>query len=234
MIFFGISVYPQAIQRIYASKDAKTLKRSFQLMIIMPFLTTLPLIVIAIIGAAHFSDLDKTSSEQIILLMLSKLNHIEGMSYVITLFIAAAIAAIMSTVDSAMLAIASLFTQDIYHQHKPEASQKQLTLVGKLFSWILMAIMVYLAIHLPSTIWWLIQIKLEILCQIAPAIMLGVHFKNVRSSSILYGLLIGMGFTLVFLLSSLPNKPLGFHAGALGLVLNGLTIYIHHNFLLKK
>ena len=135
MIFFGISVYPQAIQRIYAAKDSKTLKRSFQLMVVMPFLTTLPLIIIAILGAAHFPDLDKESSEQIILLMLSKLSHIEGMSYVITLFIAAAVAAIMSTVDSAMLAIASLFTQDIYHQQRPDASQKQLTYVGKAFSW---------------------------------------------------------------------------------------------------
>lgn len=234
MIFFGISVYPQAIQRIYAAKDTKTLKRSFQLMIIMPFLTTLPLIIISIIGAAHFPDLDKTSSEQIILIMLSKLSHVEGMSYLITLFIAAAIAAIMSTVDSAMLAIASLFTQDIYHQHYPQASQKRLTLVGKFFSWVLMSIMVYLAIHIPSTIWWLIQIKLELLCQIAPAVMLGVNFKNIRSSSILYGLLIGLSFTLVFLLSSLPNKPFGFHAGVIGLGLNALFIYLHHAFLYKE
>lgn len=232
MIFFGISVYPQAIQRIYAAKDAKTLKRSFQLMIIMPLLTTLPLIIISIIGAAHFPDLDKSSSEQIILLMLSKLTHIEGMQYVITLFVAAAVAAIMSTVDSAMLAIASLFTQDIYHQHNPKASQKKLTLVGKLFSWILMAVMVYLAISLPSTIWWLIQIKLEILCQIAPAVMLGVHFKEVRSSSILYGLLAGLGFTLLFLLSSLPDRPFGFHAGVIGLLLNALIVTTHHR--LKK
>lgn len=234
MIFFGISVYPQAIQRIYAAKDSKTLKRSFQLMIIMPLLTTLPLIIIAIIGAAHFPDLDKTSSEQIILLMLSKLSHIQGMQYVITLFIAAAIAAIMSTVDSAMLAIASLFTQDIYHQNRPDASQKQLTFVGKSFSWLLMAVMVYLAITLPSTIWWLIQIKLEILCQIAPAVILGVHFKQIKASSILLGLFAGLGFTLLFLLSPLPNKPFGFHAGVLGLVLNATFMYIHHILLLKN
>ena len=235
MIFFGISVYPQAIQRIYAAKNAKTLKRSFQLMIIMPVLTTLPLIIIAIIGAAHFPELDKAGSEQIILLMLSKLQHIEGMNYVITLFIAAAVAAIMSTVDSAMLAIASLFTQDIYHQSRPESSQKRLTLVGKAFSWALMAVMVYLAISLPSTIWWLIQIKLELLCQIAPAVMLGVHLQKLKSKSILYGLLVGLGFTLIFLLSSLPNKPFGFHAGVLGLALNALVIYLHHQlYTLKK
>lgn len=234
LIFFGISVYPQAIQRIYSAKNEFTLRRSFSLMIIMPLLTTLPLLVIAIVGSAHFPDLDKTQSEQIILLMLNKLNNIEGMSIVITLFVAAAIAAIMSTVDSAMLAIASLFTQDIYHKRNPQASQRKLTYIGKLFSWFIMAFMVVLAIYLPSTIWWLIQMKLEILVHIAPAIMLGVHYKNISSKSILYGLLVGVSITLLFLLTPLPSKPFGFHAGVIGLLFNFLTLYLHHNIFSKK
>ena len=227
LIFFGISVYPQAIQRIYSAKNEITLRRSLSLMVIMPLLTTLPLIIIAIIGSAHFPELDKAGSEQIILLMLSKLTSIEGMSIVITLFVAAAVAAIMSTVDSAMLAIASLFTQDIYYKQNPQASQKRLTYVGKIFSWFIMAVMVVLAINIPSTIWWLIQIKLEVLVQIAPAIMLGVHYKNLRHTSILYGLLAGLTFTLVFILTPLPSKPFGFHAGVLGLLVNFSVIWIH-------
>lgn len=230
LIFFGISVYPQAIQRIYSAKNETTLKHSLSLMVIMPLLTTFPLIIIAIIGSAHFPDLDKAGSEQIILLMLNKLSHIEGMSIVITIFVAAAIAAIMSTVDSAMLAIASLFTQDIYHKQNPQASQKKLTYVGKVFSFAIMALMVTLAIKLPSTIWWLIQMKLEILVHIAPAIMLGIHFNKLSHKSILYGLLIGVGITLLFLLTSLPSKPFGFHAGVIGLIFNFLVIYFHHRY----
>ncbi|MBN2815606.1 MAG: sodium:solute symporter family protein [Campylobacterales bacterium] len=228
LIFFGISVYPQAIQRIYSAKNEQTLKRSLSLMVIMPFLTTLPLIIIAIIGSAYFVDLDKTQSEQIILLMLAKLSNIPGMEIVLTLFVSAAIAAIMSTVDSAMLAIASLFTQDIYHEQKPQATQKELTYVGKLFSWGVMIVMVTLAINLPSTIWWLIQIKLELLVQIAPAIMLGIHFKNISAKAILFGLLSGVSFTLLLLLTPLPSKPFGFHAGVLGLIINFLTLFVIH------
>jgi Na+/proline symporter len=234
LILFGISVYPQAIQRIYAARDERTLKHSLSLMVIMPLLTTLPLIIIAIIGSAHFVDLDKTSSEQIILLMLSKLSHIAGMEYVITLFIAAAVAAIMSTVDSAMLAIASLFTRDIYQRKYPDASQKKLTAIGKLFSWLLMACMVFLAIQLPATIWWLIQFKLELLVQIAPAIMLGIHYKKISSQSVLYGIFAGVGVTLLFLLSPLDSKPLGFHAGVLGLLLNALVVLLHHTLTKEK
>ncbi len=230
LIFFGISVYPQAIQRIYSAKNEHTLRRSLSLMVIMPLLTTLPLIIIAIIGSAHFPDLDKAGSEQIILLMLNKLTSIEGMSIVITIFVAAAIAAIMSTVDSAMLAVASLFTQDIYHKRNPDATQKKLTYIGKVFSWGIMAFMVILAVNLPSTIWWLIQIKLEILVHIAPAIMLGVHFKNISHKSIIYGLVVGLFITLMFLLTPLPSKPFGFHAGVIGLVFNFLTVFLHHRY----
>ena len=220
LIFFGISVYPQAIQRIYAARDEATLKRSLQLMAVMPFLTTLPLIVIAIIGAARFPGLDAEGSEQIVLLMLGELKAIAGMDLVLTLFVAAAVAAIMSTVDSALLAIAALFTQDIYHRRKPHASQRELTYVGKLFSWVMMALMVYLAISLPSTIWWLIQIKLEILCQTAPAIMLGLWFRNIPAKTVMTGLLAGVGVTLFLLLGPLPSRPLGIHAGVWGLLIN--------------
>ena len=91
-----------------------------------------------------------------------------------------------------MLTIASLFTQDIYYKHNPNATQKKLTYIGKIFSWFIMAFMLVLAINLPSTIWWLIQIKLEILVHIAPAIMLGLHFKKISYKSVLYGLIIGV------------------------------------------
>ena len=225
LIFFGISVYPQAIQRIYAAKDTPTLMRSLQLMVLMPLFTTLPLLVIALIGAAHFPGLDKAGSDRIVLLMLEQMQHLPGMDMVITLFVEAAVAAIMSTVDSAMLAIASLFTQDIYHRVYPDASEKQLAVFGKLFSWGMMALMVLLAIKLPATLWHLIQIKLEILAQSAPAVMLGVWMKRLEARALFWGALAGVGVTLFFLLSPLPDKPLGFHAGVWGLAANFAVIF---------
>jgi len=45
--------------------------------------------------------------------------------------------------------------------------------------------------------------------------------------TVVYGLLIGLAFTLLFLLSPLPNKPLGFHAGVIGLALNMMVVFFH-------
>jgi len=230
IIFFGISIYPQAIQRIYAAKDAKTLKRSFQIMIFMPFVTTFFLVIVGMVGMNRFPGLDKQGSEEITMLLLNDMAiHIPGIKFFIILFLSAAVAAIMSTVDSALLAISSLFTQDIYRRFRPAASQSHLTGTGKIFSWGIMACMAYFATCLPQTIWRLTEMKLEALCQVAPAIFLGLHIKSLSGRSILSGLSIGIGVTLFIMFSKsmgipITPKPWGIHAGVWGLAANFTTI----------
>ena len=230
IIFFGISIYPQAIQRIYAAKDAKTLKRSFQIMIFMPFVTTFFLIIVGMVGMNRFPGLDKQGSEEITMLLLNDMAiHIPGIKFFIILFLSAAVAAIMSTVDSALLAISSLFTQDIYRRFRPTASQSHLTGTGKIFSWGIMACMAYFATSLPQTIWRLTEMKLEVLCQVAPAIFLGLHIKSLSGRSILSGLSVGIAVTLFIMFSKsmgipITPKPWGIHAGVWGLAANFTTI----------
>lgn len=226
IVFFGISIYPHAIQRIYAAKNARTLRRSLQIMVFMPLFTTFFMIVVGVVGAAVFPDLDRADSERITLLLLGDMAaKIPGADIVVIVFITAAIAAIMSTVDSALLAISSLFTQDIYRPVKPNASQASLTRAGKRCSWIVMAIAATLAISLPNTIWQLIQIKLELLCQAAPALFLGIHIRSLKATPVLWGLISGVLVTLILMVGTfagfpIPAKPLGIHAGIWGLTVN--------------
>ena len=232
IVLFGISIYPQAIQRIYAAKDEKTLRRSFQFMVFMPLVTTFFIVVIGIVGSAQIPGLDKNSSEQVTLKLLSDIaENIPGIQLVIILFITAAVAAIMSTVDSALLAISSLFTQDFYRWIRPASSESHLTFMGKLFSWIIMAFMAYLAIQLPQTIWRLMEIKLEILSQVAPAIVLGLNIKSLSKSAVLAGLLVGTSVALGIMIADWEgiidsDRPWGFHAGLWGLAANLVTIGI--------
>ena len=232
IIFFGISIYPQAIQRIYAAKDSKTLRRSFQIMIFMPFVTTFFLIIVGMVGMNRFPGLDKQGSEEITMLLLNDMAmHIPGIKFFIILFLSAAVAAIMSTVDSALLAISSLFTQDIYRRIKPTASQSHLTGTGKIFSWGIMACMAYFATSLPQTIWRLTEMKLEVLCQVAPAIFLGLHIKSLSGRAILSGLSVGIVVTLFIMFSNnvwipIMPKPWGIHAGVWGLTANFTAVAI--------
>ena len=232
ILFAGISVYPHAIQRIYSARDESSLKKSFQIMVFMPFVTTLFIITVGIVGATQFSGLSGKDTEHITLLILSDLAEKNPLvSPALVLFISAAIAAIMSTVDSALLAISSLFTQAIYRRVKPRSDEKHLTLFGKIFSWIIMALAALLAIHLPHTIWRLMEIKLELLCQIAPAIILGIHIHKLNKQMILSGILAGTGVSLFIIGSNMmglpiPAKPWGIHAGVWGLTINCLVVWI--------
>ena len=163
VVALGISVYPHAIQRIYSARDETTLRRSFQLMVFVPLITTFFMIAVGVVGAAQIPGLDKHGSEQISILLLNDMaEKIPYVSWLLVIFISSAVAAIMSTVDSALLSISSLVTQDLYRKVMPQASQSHLTKVGKIVSWLVMSIAVLLAIQLPQTIWQLFQIKLEL------------------------------------------------------------------------
>jgi SSS family transporter len=226
LAFFGISVYPHAIQRIYAAKDEHTLKRSLQIMVFMPLITTMFMMIVGWVGLAQFPNLDRQGSEQITILMLQDIGYrIPAMGMMIVLFLSAAIAAIMSTVDSALLAISAMVTKDLYGRLQPGKSQRELIRIGKIFSWVIMGLAVLLAIKLPQTIWRLMEIKLELLCQIAPAIFLGLHLKRLSSRAVLYGVIIGTIVAVIITLHPLlPTKPLGIHAGIWGLLINVLVL----------
>ena len=236
IIFLGVPFYPQAIQRIYAAKSAASLRSAFQVMVFMPLVTTFFIFYIGIIAAAHTPGLDRVASETVALRLLNTLGqNIPSLSWMLVLFVAAVVAAIMSTVDSALLAISSIVTQDIYRPSHPEASQERLITVGKLSSWAIMACAALLAIILPQTIWRLTEIKLELLCQVAPAIFLGIHLPTLSRRPILTGMLAGTALTLSLMTASwlgadISAKPWGIHAGIWGCTLNFLMVALLHRF----
>lgn len=226
VVSIGIAIYPHAIQRIYAAGSARSLRRAFQIMVFLPLLTTLFMILVGILGTARFPELDATGSESVTLRMLQALVvEAPGTQWIVVLFITAVLAAIMSTVDSALLSISSMLTQDLFRPLRPGLDQASLTRFGKRVSWVVMGGAVLLAIELGESIWGLIEIKLELLMQIAPALFLGLHWRRLGAPAVLGGFLVGSGLTLFFSAGSnfvewIPKKPFGIHSGLLGLAGN--------------
>ena len=90
--------------------------------------------VVGLVGAAQFPGLDRLGSEQVALFLLNDMaERLPGVRILLILFLSAAVAAIMSTVDSALLAVSSVFTQDLYKRMRPNVSQHHLTVTGKSF-----------------------------------------------------------------------------------------------------
>ena len=82
-----------------------------------------------------------------------------------------------------------MLTKDIYHrQINPAASEARLTLIGKSVSWVVVAIMAAIAIYLNSlenkpTLVKLMDMKFDMLMQLGPGFILGMHWRGMKPSA---------------------------------------------------
>jgi len=233
VVGMGGALYPHAIQRIYAARSRRTLTRSLATMAFLPFTTALIAVIAGIYALAYVPGLEGAATDQVLarLLRIIQENSVLGYAVVVVIF-SAVLAALMSTADSAMLAISSMFTKDIYAVHvNPDASQPELTKIGKRCSWIVVGALVVLAILLKNqaSLIGLLDRKFDLLIQLVPAFMLGIHLPFLRKVPVLIGLVAGLVIALGLAFGPfdfvVAGKVWGLHPGLYGLVVN-VTIAI--------
>lgn len=230
LLSFGVAIYPHAIQRIFAARTSRVLRRSLAVMAFMPLVTTLLAFLVGFVGLSRFPDLPGIESDRITILLLGQLGA-EGVAvyWLVVVVLTAVVAAIMSTADSALLAIGSMVTRDLVRPYLwRDATEAQLLRVGKWSAWALMALLVWLAwvsVEAEGSLWTLIRLKLEFMVQLAPAIVLGLHSRRLASRGVLSGMIVGTVVTLVLWTLAaagvLPRSAVwGVNAGVWGLVAN--------------
>ena len=233
IVGFGAALYPQAIQRIYAARSPRVLRRSFAVMAFMPLPTQIMAMVIGIMALAYIPGLSGAGADQVFSLVLADIQRGSAFGYgLVVLLMAAIVAAMMSTADSALLSISSMVTKDIYGRLlRPEASEAELTRVGKICSWALIIILVSLAIALKekTSLVRLLDRKFDLLIQMVPAFILGLRWARLRSLPVLLGLIVGILVAMTLAFGDLPfvvrGKVYGIHPGLYGLALN-ITIAV--------
>lgn len=232
LLGFGVSVYPHAIQRIFAARSLGALRVSLAAMAFMPMVTTLLAFVLGLMAISRFPGLSTLESDKVTLYLLGDVIHMNVFTYwLVVVVFAALVAAIMSTADSALLTIASMVTKDLYLVYlKPDASPKHLLWVGKIFGWALMGgliSMAWVSLKTESSIWLLIKLKLEFMVQISPVFLLGLFWRRLPAWAVLSGVVLGTGITLVIwggvmfgFWTQAWRSPLGISAGIWGLAAN--------------
>ncbi len=233
IVGMGGALYPQAIQRIYAARSARVLRQSLAVMAFLPFISTLVAIIAGIYAIAWLPGLEGVQTDEVLarILRLLQEDSVFGYWLVVVLF-AAIISAIMSTADSALLTISSMLTKDIYAGFfRKNASQAELTRVGKLCSWTIIAVLIWLAIALQdkASLISLIDRKFDLLVQLAPAFMLGIRWGNLRAGPVVLGLVAGLTVSIALAFGPFDfvtnGKILGFHPGLYGLLINlGISV----------
>ncbi len=240
MVGLGAAIYPQAIQRIYAARNAATLKRSLAVMAFLPLTTTVVAVLVGVLMAADIPDLQALAkangagataipSETVFTLLCLKVMQASEFGYwLVVLLFAALLAAVMSTADSALLSISSMVTKDIYGKYiNPNANQARLTRVGRWVTWGLMIPIVWTALTYEGNLIQLLKLKFELLIQCVPAIYLGIHCKWLTARTVTAGILAGLAVTLglswagMLGLSEVNHPTLwGIHSGMIGLAVN--------------
>lgn len=193
LIGLGASVYPHAIQRIYAARSERTLKRSLAVMAWMPLLTTAVVFVVGIVGTQLFPGLSEDDSEQLVGMIANEVAGIGVVFYLMMILLfGGVVAAIVSTADSALLAFSSVVSRDVYGRYvNREASEKKQVLVGKVAGVIAVAILLVVAWNPPGTLYEIFVLKFELIVQLAPVFILGLYWRRMASGPAFWGMLAG-------------------------------------------
>ena len=221
LVGFAAAVYPQAIQRIFAARSARSLKRSFTFMAFMPLVTITAVVLVGILAIPRLTGLEGLATDQVMPRLLGVWAAESAWLYVMTVFVLTGIvAAIMSTADSVLLSLSSLLVKDVLGRFRPGMlPEARLTVWGKRLSWIIMAILVAIALTPDLTLWGLIELKMEVLIQTAPLFVLGALWPRFNAAGATAGMVAGTLLAAGLTLAGM-GKVWGLHAGVLGLALN--------------
>ncbi|MFT5207200.1 MAG: SSS family solute:Na+ symporter [Candidatus Omnitrophota bacterium] len=228
VIIMGIggALFPQGIQRIYAAKSILNLKKALLVLLFTPFIMTFFAYLIGLFGIPLFPGLEGFESDEIMSLVMRELSK-DGfiIEFGVAILMVGILAAMMSTADSILLSLSSILVLDFYAKtNKTKVSEEKLLHMGKVASWVVIAILAFIALNSHITLWRLIEIKIEYSIQIAPAFILGLYWKQLSAKPALQGIIIGIAITTLGLLSS-TGKWWGIHPGLVGLIINLAICY---------
>lgn len=187
----GSVVYPQMIQRIFAARSGRALAQALAAMTMMPLVTTTVVALIGLAAIPRFAGLGDLAADTVMprLLLAWAAEGWSGTLLGVLVFVGA-LAAIMSTADSILLALASVIAGDLAGR---SGTAEETTRFGKQVALAVMAACVVVALAPRVTLWRLIELKMGLLVQCTPAFLLAARWPGLRAGPTLAGLALGAG-----------------------------------------
>ena len=226
LVGFAAAVYPHAIQRIFAARSTRSLRRSLSVMAFLPFLTTLPVFFVGILALPRLAGLEGIAADQVLpALVRGWASESAWMFGLAVITVVGVVAAIMSTADSVLLTLSSMVAKDFaapWLRRRGSGAavpEERVTRIGKGISLAIMGILVAIAVTPRISLWGLLELKMELLAQAAPVFVLGLSWRRLRPraalAGVVFGTLLAAGLTLAGW-----GRIGGVHAGLLGAALN--------------
>jgi SSS family solute:Na+ symporter len=192
--FFCDPMFPQLFQRFFSARSSRTLSR---IMLFYPVVCTVVFIMpiaIGVIGRLSYPDLVGKQADRILPMVLTAVSG----DVVASLVIAAGLAALMSTMDSQLLTLSSIFTRDILPLVRRQTGQDSVT--GRIFVIFLSLAGLVLAIRPPATILQIATQTFTGLAVLFPTVIFGLYFRRVHAPAAAVSILSGEFLMVAFYL----------------------------------
>ncbi len=147
--------------------------------------------------------------------------------------LAGLIAAMMSSLDSGMNSVSTLFTMDFYKKMRPEADTKSLMKVGRLVTIVVMILAILIAPQIGKFdgLWGYLQ---QTLAWFSPPVValfvLGLFSKKVNNKGAIAGIIVGIPISVALILNSIYDFNWDFpnflYMAGIHFTICSLTIYI--------
>jgi SSS family solute:Na+ symporter len=217
-------MFPQLFQRFYAAREPRALSTTMSLYPLLTGLLFLLPVTIGVLGRLSFPALPQgASADQILPLMLAE----HAPPVVEALVLTAALAALMSTLDSQLLTLSSMFARDVCEPIRDRFIRRPVgaespplpTWVGKVFVIGLALVGLAIAYRPPATFRVLATQTFTGLAVLFPTVVGALYWKRMTArggiASILVGeaLVVAYYFRLLPTLGTLPVVPIVVAAG---------------------
>jgi SSS family solute:Na+ symporter len=195
--FFADPMFPQLFQRFMVARDEKTLNSTI---VLYPIITTFLFFLtvsIGVMGRGTFPDLPRQATDTIFPLLLGEYTSVVFGTVLIT----GSIAALMSTMDSQLLTLTSMITNDFFSIRRNEILKEKATII------VLGGLGLLIAIRPPQTILEFIsKTTFNGLAVLAPAVIGGLYWKRANRFGATASILAGEAMVLAYYLQLIQTK----------------------------
>ncbi|MBT9318740.1 sodium/pantothenate symporter [Actinobacillus pleuropneumoniae] len=225
LVCFGLIGLPQLAVRSMAYKDSASLHKALVIGTLVVSLLMFGMHLAGVLGRAVIPDL-KIPDQVIPTLMIQVLPPL-----VAGIFLAAPMAAIMSSIDSLLIQSSSTLIKDLYLAVKPEAvnNEAKLKRFSTMTTLTFAVLLVFAALNPPDMLIWLNLLSLGGLeATFLWVIVLGLYWKNANAAGAISSMLAGLTSYVIF--TSFKISILSFHAIVPSLVIGLIAFLIGNRF----
>ncbi len=200
-------MFPQLFQRFYAAKNPRALSTTMALYpLVTGFLFLLP-VAIGVLGRLSYPHLPEgAASDQILPLLL----HKHASPLVETLVLSAGLAALITTLDSQLLTLSSMFTRDVYAPLHARFTRNRTEIappsewVGRAFVIVLGLAGLALAYRPPATFLEITTETFTGLAVLFPTVIGAIYWPRMTPGAAIASIVVGEGLVAAYHVKALP------------------------------